>query len=93
MRPPATSLLHALPATYEDDRHRDEGRRHADRRALLETRTQRPSVPARLRAAILAIARRDHSLTDYPCRLPDGSIGRVAVIQQNGDWTLTCRVA
>jgi hypothetical protein len=50
-------------------------------------------VPARLRAAILAIARRDHSLTDYPCWLLDGSIGRVAVIQQNGDWTLTCRVA
>ena len=35
----------------------------------------------------------DHSLTDYPCRLPDGRIGRVAVVLQGADWTLVCRVA
>jgi hypothetical protein len=35
----------------------------------------------------------DHSLTDYPCRLPNGSIGRVAVVQQGEDWALVCRAA
>ena len=35
----------------------------------------------------------DHSLTDYPCRLPNGSIGRVAVVLQGEEWALVCRVA
>ena len=51
------------------------------------------SMKARLGAATRTIARRDHSLTDYPCRLPDGSIGRIAVISQDGDWALVCVVA
>jgi hypothetical protein len=34
-----------------------------------------------------------HSLTDTPCRLPDGSIGRVAVVLDGGAWTVVCSVA
>jgi hypothetical protein len=41
----------------------------------------------------LAINADDHSLTDHPCRLPDGRLGRVAVVQQGADWALVCRVA
>jgi hypothetical protein len=79
-------------ATYEQDRRRGEEQRHAHDRALRDARAERPSWPARLGAAILTLVRRDHSLTDYPCRLPDGKIGRVAVIQQDEEWTLVCRV-
>jgi hypothetical protein len=44
-------------------------------------------------AAIQRIVRRErHSLTNYPCRLPDGKIGRTAVVQVNGTWELVCRV-
>jgi hypothetical protein len=34
-----------------------------------------------------------HSLTDASCRLPDGSIGRVAVVMDGGAWTVVCTVA
>jgi hypothetical protein len=78
----------------EASRHEGEARRHADERALRETRPERPSVVARLAAATLRVVRRDrHSLTDYPCRLPDGRIGRTAVVLQGGEWALVCRVA
>ena len=57
-------------------------------------RVERPSAWARLVAATLRIVRRDrHSLTSYPCRLPDGKIGRTAVVYSGGDWVLVCRVA
>jgi hypothetical protein len=40
------------------------------------------------------VLRRDrHSLTTYPCRLPNGKIGRTAVVLSGGEWTLVCRVA
>jgi len=94
MRP---SVLYKLPYTladtYEQDRHRGEEQRHAIHRALLEGAPAGPSLAVRLQAAILTRLRRDHSLTDYACRLPDGSIGRVAVVQDGGEWTLLCRVA
>jgi len=78
----------------EAGRHEGEARRHADERALRETRPERPSVAARLAAATLRVMRRDrHSLTVYPCRLPDGKIGRTAVVLQGGEWALVCRVA
>ena len=95
MRP---SVRYTLPYTladaYEQDRHRGEERRHAHHRALLEGRVERPSLAARLAAATLRVVRRDrHSLTSYPCRLPDGRIGRTAVVHSGGDWVLVCRVA
>jgi len=82
--------------TAIEDHQRDFERHAGHRRALLEARPSRPSRPssvARLRAAVLTLARRDHSLTDYPCRLPDGKMGRVAAIQADGEWTLVCRLA
>lgn len=93
-----SSVRYTLPYTlvdaYEQDRHRGEERRHAHHRALLEGRVERPSSLARLAAATLRVVRRDrHSLTSYPCRLPDGKIGRTAVVLQGGDWVLVCRVA
>jgi hypothetical protein len=89
-----TSLPQELAATYNEDRDRGVDRRNAHHRALLESRAVRPSQPARLGAAILRVVRRDrHSLTSYPCRLPDGKIGRAAVVQRDGEWTLVCRVA
>jgi hypothetical protein len=82
-----------LATTYEVDRHRLEERRHAHHRGLLEGRVERPSLPARLAAAILRIVQRErHSMTTYPCRLPDGRIGRTAVVQVDGTWALVCRV-
>lgn len=94
MRPShPTSLSQYLAATYDEDRDRGVDRKNAHHRALLESRAVGPALPARLRAAILTVARRDHSLTDYPCRLPGGTIGRVAVVQLDGAWTMVCRVA
>ena len=95
MRPSVPyKLPYTLAETYEQDRHRNEERRHAHHRALLEARAERPSLPARLVAATLRTVRRDrHSLTKHPCRLPDGRIDRTAVVQVDGSWELVCRVA
>jgi hypothetical protein len=83
-----------LAATYEVDRHRGEQLRHALQRSLLEGRAERPSLLARLAAASLRVARRDrHSMTSYACRLPDGKIGRTAVVLVDGEWALVCQVA
>jgi hypothetical protein len=95
MRPSVPYRLpYTLAETYDQDRYRGEELRHVLDRGLLETRVERPLLPARLAAAILRIVRRDrHSMTNYPCRLPDGKIGRTAVVLADGDWTLVCRVA
>ena len=83
-----------LAATYEVDRHRGDERRHARHRGLLEERVGRSSGPARLAAAILRTVRRErHSLTNDPCRLPDGTISRTAGVLREGELTLVCRVA
>jgi hypothetical protein len=77
----------------------DDFRREATKSRLLtaarsgEPGAARPALSARLAAAIRNVVRSDHSLTDYPCRLPDGRMGRVAVVQDHGDWTMVCRVA
>jgi hypothetical protein len=31
-----------------------------------------------------------HSMTDYPCRLPDGRMGRVAMREIDGEWEAVC---
>ena len=85
---------HHLVAAIEEDRHRGEARRHAHERALREARPERPSLAARLVAAITGVARRDRQrLADVACRLPDGKTGRTAFVLQGGEWTLVCRVA
>jgi len=89
-----TSFQYGLAIAIDEDRHRDEERRHAHHHALLEARAERPSWLGRLEAAFANLVRRaDHSLTDYPCRLPSGGIGRVAVVLSGGEWTMVCRVA
>jgi hypothetical protein len=93
MRPPIM-LIQILAASVAEDRNRSREQRHARHRSVLESRAERPSFAARLGAAILRVARRDrHSLSNYPCRLPDGKIGRTAVVLSGGDWTLVSRVA
>jgi hypothetical protein len=31
-----------------------------------------------------------HSMTDYPCRLPDGRMGKVAIREVDGEWEAVC---
>lgn len=86
--------MYDLAVAIQKDRRRDEGRHDsAHHGASREAQPARVSFATRVRAAIQDVFRRDHSLTDYPCRLPDGRIGRVAVVQADGEWTLVCRVA
>jgi hypothetical protein len=82
-----------LAADFEADRRRDEARRHQYDRALIQAPAASPSLVSRVQAAIQTRLQPDHSLTDYPCRLPDGRMGRVAVIEHDGDWTMVCRMA
>lgn len=35
----------------------------------------------------------DHADTGYPCRMPDGRMGRVHAVLTDGEWTLVCAVA
>ena len=82
-----------LASTFEEDRHRNFERRAAVRRGVLETSIWRPALVARLAAASWRLAHSDtHSLTSYPCRLPDGKIGRTAVVMSDGQWTFVCRI-
>jgi hypothetical protein len=37
-----------------------------------------------------AIAYDAHELTDYICRLADGSMGRVAIRESDGEWIGVC---
>ena len=37
-----------------------------------------------------AIAIDEHELTDYVCRLADGSMGRVAIRESDGEWIGVC---
>ena len=92
----ATIAVNSLLASdFEADRRREELRRAERRRGWLqiEARDGSPSPISRIQAAIRTRLQPEHSLTDYPCRLPDGRMGRVAVVQQDGDWTMVCRMA
>jgi hypothetical protein len=91
MRPKPIGFPNYLVAAIREDRHRAVP---LHQRVRLEERIVRPSLPVRLGAAIVRVVRRDrHSLTNYPCRLPDGKIGRTAVVLQGDEWVLVCRVA
>ncbi len=57
------------------------------------SRASGPSALERLAVAFRKAAQDDHSLTDYPCRLPDGTMGRVAAVERGGEWNLVCRRA
>lgn len=94
MRPSPPTLLQLLAATYRKDRNRNLEGRAAHRRARLQARADRASLPARLGATIERLVRRDgHPLTTCPCRLADGKIGRTAVVLRGTERMLVCRVA
>jgi hypothetical protein len=96
-------MNHWYPMGELARQHQDELQREATGDALVRaTRTERTErgiavllagMKARLGVGMQGIVRRDHALTDYPCRLQDGSIGRVAVVLGDGEWTLVCRAA
>lgn len=89
------ALFHYQVTTLHDEgqfRHLE--RMSSQRRAIRRPEADRPSPLARVHAGLVRLARReDHSLTDYPCRLPDGSTGRTAIRQVDGEWTAVCTVA
>lgn len=89
------ALFYYLVATRHDEgqlRQLEPTSRQA--RAIRRPRAARPSPLARVHAGLARLARReDHSLTDYPCRLPDGSVGRTAIRQVDGEWAAVCTVA
>jgi hypothetical protein len=31
-----------------------------------------------------------HSMTDYPCRMPDGRMGKVSMREIDGEWVAVC---
>ncbi len=82
-----------LEADFEADRRREEARRHQYDRVYVQASAESGSLLTRIKGAIRTRRQPDHSLTDYPCRLPDGRMGRVAVISQGGDWTMVCQLA
>ncbi len=90
--------MHYVAATYDEDRYRDFDRRASHLRALRESppvsRRVGPSLLARARVALASALRRDrHSLTSYPCRLPDGKVGRTTIVLIEGEWTAVCVAA
>jgi len=91
--PGPTAFNSMLASTYEADRDRGEARRHEHQRARNEAQGDRVSTRARVMAAVRSRLKPEHSLTDYPCRLPDGRMGRVAVVRDRGDWVMVCRMA
>jgi hypothetical protein len=66
-----------------------------DEGAVAEARSPASGGPllARLAVVLRKGGNDEHSLTDYPCRLPDGTMGRVAVVMQDDDWALVCQRA
>ncbi len=90
-----SSLLH-LGAVAEDilrERlHQAEASSTSEPRAAqVPRRAWSALLPAMRRRWGAILAFREHSLTDYPCRLPDGTMGRVAAVEVEGEWTLVCR--
>ncbi len=82
---------HFLAEDIEDD----EERRHAYRRALRGGHSERPPAwSTRLAEANLRTEDGDrHALANDPCRLIDGSIGRMVFVLSHEGWTLACRPA
>ena len=88
------ALFYYLAATHDQDRNRGFDAGYARHDALPDASIDRPSPFARSRAALSRIVRRDeHSLTAYPCRLPDGRIGRTAIVLVEGEWSAVCAVS
>jgi len=91
MRADSSSHLDFLPKmdAYPWPANTEPGRSWPARaaQALRAQITQRPS-------GIIAGRRRpDPWLTPYPCRLPNGKMGRAAAVFIDDEWTLVCRTA
>ena len=85
---------HYLAATFDADRRRGRDRRSGHLRAIREPFAMRASRPARAAAALTRIVRRErHAMTDHPCRLPNGQIGRTMIVNVDGEWTAVCAIA
>jgi hypothetical protein len=54
---------------------------------------QREQARARAATAALRVLMDIDSLTDVRCRLPDGTVGRVAIVMDGGGPTRVCQVA
>jgi hypothetical protein len=50
----------------------------------------RPGPLARLADTVRARFEDRHALTELPCRMPDGRIGRTAIREVEGDWIAVC---
>ena len=88
------AFFHYLSATNVPDRDRGLEVGYPHREPLLDPRAGRPSLLARSRAGLVRVIGRDrHSLTSYPCRLPDGRIGRTSIVLIEGEWTAVCMVS
>jgi hypothetical protein len=62
----------------------------AHERARLARLAAGPARPRSRLAAIYRAWRLRHALTDLPCRAPDGTIGRTAIVMADGEWTAVC---
>jgi hypothetical protein len=94
-----------LPPRYDEQkaienvesRHRERHLRHA---LALKGRERDDGIISRVVGLLVslrpAFARRavpttdEHGLTDYVCRLDDGSMGRVVMRESEGEWIAVC---
>ncbi len=95
MLPPHYDDLRAIQAV--ESRHRERDLSHARAlkgvergdgilsRAVAWLSSLRPVTTERATPAV-----GEHELTDYVCRLDDGSMGRVAIRESKGEWIAVC---
>ena len=94
-----------LPPRYDDQkaiesvetRHRE---RHFSHARALRGHERADGIMSRVVARLVslspaftkraALAAEEHELTDYVCRLDDGSMGRVAIRESDGEWIGVC---
>jgi hypothetical protein len=83
-------LLRWLPSDEGLETLRTEVAHARDVAHLARLAPVHPGPLARLTSTLRARAEDAHSLTDHPCRLPDGSIGRTAIRLVDGEWVAVC---
>ena len=83
-------MLRWLPSDEGLDTIRSESAHARETARLARLAPIRPGPLARLADAVRARAENDHALTAYPCRMPDGRIGRTAIHHVDGEWVAVC---
>ncbi len=94
-----------LPPRYDDQkaielvkiRHRE---RHFSHARALRSQERAGGIMSKVVAQLVslrpaftrraALAAEEHQLTDYVCRLDNGSMGRVAIRESDGEWIAVC---